>query len=251
MWLINTATYELHEFVGDDIPTYVILSHCRDALPDEVSFEQYRKGLNVKSTGHEKIPGFCREAARHNIRWGWVDTCCIDKRSSAELSEAINSMYDWYSNAATCFVYLSDVPKERDWRKSRWWKRGWTLQELIAPKKVEFYDQTWRNFGIRDRMSAGIAKISGIPGLILKLQSTLASWNVAQKMSWVVGRQTTRIEDRAYSLLGIFQLNMPLLYGEGAAAFQRHCEHIQQCSCVTRHQRDCAISSNVSRHVLE
>jgi hypothetical protein len=156
----------------------------------------------------------------------WLDSCCIDKTSSAELSEAINSMYRWYQNAQVCYAYLEDVPAEDSslwsedsaFRKSKWFTRGWTLQELLAPEIVVFYDHDWNEIGTRTELGSLIALITGID-----TESLYRPLNacIAQKMSWVSERETLREEDMAYCLLGLFDVNMPLLYGEGKKAFVR------------------------------
>jgi hypothetical protein len=148
----------------------------------------------------------------------WIDSCCIDKSSSAELSEAINSMYKWYTNAQVCYVYLCDVDAHEDvksaLRLSQWFTRGWTLQEILAPRIVEFYDRNWIEIGTKQSMSGSIAKITGIDSD--HLFRGIRKICIAQKMSWVARRKTTRAEDLAYCLMGLFNVNMPLLYGEGA-----------------------------------
>ncbi|KAI6002305.1 hypothetical protein F5J12DRAFT_906395 [Pisolithus orientalis] len=139
---------------------------------------------------------------RDGYTWLWIDTCCIDKRSSAELSEAINSMYRWYRNSQMCYVYLND-----------WFSRGWTLQELVAPKEAEFFNKSWVSIGIKQDLTSLLEDITRIPEKSVRA--------VAHIMSWAADRKTTRVEDRAYSLLGLFGVNMPMLYGEGSKAFQR------------------------------
>lgn len=154
----------------------------------------------------------------------WIDSCCIDKASSAELSEAINSMFDWYRRAEVCYAYLTDVnlvstyhsTKEKSFRNSAWFTRGWTLQELLAPQWVEFYDVNWKEIGTKSSLAPLITSITGIAHLF---KFTDAS--IAQKMSWASKRQTTRIEDQSYCLLGLFGVHMPPLYGEGKNAFHR------------------------------
>lgn len=177
------------------------------------------------------------------IQWAWVDTCCIDKTSSSELSESINSMYEWYRKSAICYAYLSDVPEGDDiaangsaFRKSRWFTRGWTLQELIAPRTVKFFNKQWNNIGSKLCQYSTVAQITSIPEQILStisdLHYKLCNFSVAQKMSWASSRHTTRKEDIAYCLLGLFDINMPLLYGEGNKAFFRLQEEIM------KHSRD-------------
>lgn len=175
----------------------------------------------------------------------WIDTCCIDKRSSSELLEAISSMWDWYHKATICFAYLSDVPDGDDCMKedsafsrSRWFTRGWTLQELIAPPVVRFYNASWRLIGKKSeldddhRFTAKISRITGISWDVLKYVSVAKRCSVAEKMSWAAERETTRPEDIAYSLLGIFGLNgaMTAIYGEGSRAFRRLQEEIMNTS---------------------
>ncbi|KAF2162650.1 hypothetical protein M409DRAFT_68951 [Zasmidium cellare ATCC 36951] len=219
MWLINTSTHRLTEVFGQ-VPRFAILSHRWYPHEQEVSFKEYRKSLKMHSLGHQKISQFCALAQRNGFEWAWVDTCCVDKRSSAELSEAINRMYSWYEQAEVCYAFLGDV-QSIDWKKSDWWHRGWTLQELIAPQRVFFFDRDCQEISNKKSMADGIENISGIPVAILRHEKPLTAWTVAQKMAWAARRSTTRIEDRAYSLLGLFKINMPLLYGEGRNAFQR------------------------------
>jgi hypothetical protein len=177
----------------------------------------------------------------------WIDTCCIDKTSSAELSEAINSMFKWYGDAEICYAYLSDVPGNGDidqqWKEfanSRWFNRGWTLQELISPTIVIFFAQDWTVIGSRSSLLITIAQTTGIDrdlfsdGFLSASRTPnhnrLSQYSIAQKMSWASKRQTTRVEDEAYCLLGIFGVNMPLLYGEGKMAFIRLQEEIMKRS---------------------
>lgn len=156
-------------------------------------------------------------------------SCCIDKTSSAELTEAINSMFRWYKKSEVCYVYLSDVSScdyiLEQFKKARWFQRGWTLQELIAPDNVIFYSKEWHQFGTKAGLSAFISDITNIGPLFLDSEN-LASASIAQKMSWASKRETSRPEDIAYCLLGIFDVNMPLIYGEGTKAFLRLQEEI-------------------------
>ena len=153
--------------------------------------------------------------------------CCIDKTSSAELSEAINSMFRWYQNAAVCYAFLSDVPSCLDssamklnLAKSRWFTRGWTLQELIAPANLIFFSMDWNPLGTKSQIHNILSSITGIEKKFLNSEN-LELASIAKKMSWAASRKTSRIEDIAYSLLGIFDINMPLIYGEGKRAFKR------------------------------
>lgn len=161
-----------------------------------------------------------------------MDTCCIDN-SSAELSEAINSMFRWYANAHICYSYLPDVTFnrngqwEREFTASSWFTRSWTLQEMFAPKLLVFYNRTWSKIGPRSALSEETAEASGIHlSALASGKIDLSEWLVAQRISWASTRTATRVEDVAYSLLGIFDVNMPLLYGEGQKAFRRLQEEI-------------------------
>lgn len=181
----------------------------------------------------DKIKGFCKVARKAGFRLAWNDACCIDKTSSAELSEAINSMYDWYRLSDMCYVYLADVP-DGDVRyqhgklfwQSSWHKRGWTLQELIAPERIFFLTETWSILGTKMSLVHTLVSITGIDFDILMGRATLDSVSVARRMSWAAKRETTRVEDRAYSLLGIFGLHMSPIYGENKNAFLRLQEEI-------------------------
>lgn len=218
MWLLNCDTYQLESFEGESHPPYGILSHRWENK--EVSFQDVRVGRQADLEGWQKIRSCCEQAKRDQLDYIWADTCCIDKRSSAELSEAINSMYKWYKEAAICYAYLADVVSEAKLTESIWFTRGWTLQELLAPKDLVFYSCDWRSLGTKIEHRRAIEERTGI--------STRALYNfepkdyfIAQKMSWAAGRKTSRVEDRTYSLLGLFDVNMPLLYGEGNKAFER------------------------------
>lgn len=228
MWLLNTQTFKLEEFY-DDLLSYAILSH-RWQKDEEVSFGGSEEPHPYSNrTGYKKIKDFCAEAHRRRLAYVWVDTCCINKKSSAELSEAINSMYTYYNRAKICYVYLYDVVLMRDFSQSLWFTRGWTLQELLAPPKLHFFNHLWKPIGSRRRLAQKIGRTTGIPVSALQ-HLDLAGYCVAEKFSWSAKRQTTREEDRAYCLLGLFQINMPLLYGEGTRAFQRLQEEIMKVS---------------------
>jgi hypothetical protein len=269
MHLLNTRTRKLEYFVGTQMPNYAILSHTWGS--DEVSMHDliHDSAANLKK-GYVKINHMCEQALIDGLEYAWVDTCCIDKTSSAELSEAINSMYNWYARAVICYVYVSDVgfddmatsrkprvigeikdgeasvcteidiklstAQQVMFSQSRWFTRGWTLQELIAPPSLVFFDRNWTCLGRRSgRLLWVIAKKTGIHVRVLKdgrwmddwwfhLQSRrecLSHFTIAQKMSWASHRTTTRMEDEAYCLLGLFDINMPLLYGEEERAFYR------------------------------
>jgi len=216
------------DFVDEDeVPPYAILSHTW-VEGKEVTFEDLINDAGKNKLGYEKIR-FCGERARQDgLEYFWVDTCCIDKSNSVELQEALNSMFRWYQKAAKCYVYLSDVstakrkvcdqPSEFPWettfRASRWFSRGWTLQELLAPRSVEFFSQECKWLGNKRTLERQIFEITGIPNEALR-GTRLSQFGVDERMSWTKHRQTTRREDKAYSLLGIFDVFMPLIYGEG------------------------------------
>lgn len=235
MWLINNRTKELQFIQNPDEESYAILSHTWGN--DEFSFQQYQQGIPAGYTGPglQKIFKTCELALMRGLPYSWVDTCCIDKLSSAELSEAINSMFKWYQDAAVCFVYLSDVRAEEGFGQAfaacRWLKRGWTLQELIAPRHVEFYDAAWNKRSSKAESRDFLSDCTGIDCDVLEDSANLSRIPVARRMSWASMRKTTRIEDAAYCLMGIFDIHMPMIYGEGKKAFMRLQEEITKQSC--------------------
>lgn len=283
MRLLDARTAELHEFFDPTIPLYAILSHRWGE--DEVTYQDiatphsYR--VNAKA-GWRKIVHTCQQALADGLDYVWIDTCCINKADSVELSEAINSMFQWYKDSVVCYTHLDtvrldrDVPggnpkyhktiecalgsvtkgkrvryvaedrklteqNMRDIINSPWFFRGWTLQELIAPEILVFFDSTWRRIGQRDSPLAEILAKStridldvlswqrgSIPGsrYFRRQRTPLTRVCAARKMSWAAKRQTKKLEDKAYCLLGIFGISMPLLYGEGERAFRRIQEEI-------------------------
>ncbi|KAI9769750.1 MAG: hypothetical protein M1839_003596 [Geoglossum umbratile] len=231
------------DLVGDDtIPLYAILSHTWGAESEEVTFEDLTNGTGKDKPGYKKI-WFCGEQARQDgLQYFWVDTCCINKANYTELSQAINSMFRWYRNATRCYVYLSDVssptfetnekfnsqPWESDFQKSRWFERGWTLQELLAPSSVEFFSQEHKRLGDKRSLKQQVYEITGIPDSVLQ-GASLSRFSVDERLSWTKSRQTKLEEDKVYSLLGIFDVHIPLIYGEGReSAFKRLQEEIDK-----------------------
>ncbi|KAM0463710.1 hypothetical protein ACHAO4_000431 [Trichoderma viride] len=182
-----------------------------------------------KVEAYKKIRNCCARAKSDSFKYAWIDSCCIDKTSSAELSEAINSMYLWYYQSTKCYAYLSDVQSISTFKKSEWFMRGWTLQELLAPSEIYFVNKDWKDLGTKTSLRQAISDQTQIPVNILA-GTDLETASIAQRMSWASNRRTTRIEDRAYSLMGIFGINMPLLYGEGERAFIRLQEEIMKIS---------------------
>jgi hypothetical protein len=208
----------------DIIPPYAILSHTwSENAAEEVTFEDMKKGTGKGKAGYHKIEFCAEQAERDGLQYFWVDTCCTDKSTSHELQASINSMFRWYRDAARCYVYLSDVSRADDqsdlsWKlafeKSRWFTRGWTLQELLAPASVEFFSQERTRLGDKGSLEKQIHEQTGIP--ILALQGThLSEFTVDERFLWAETRHTTLAEDGAYCLQGIFGVLMPLLYGEG------------------------------------
>jgi hypothetical protein len=307
MRLLNVQSMKLVNFTGA-VPKYAILSHTW--TNDELTLQEML-GLTAeikKKSGYDKIVQCSRICCERKMTYVWIDTICIDKSSSAELSEGINSMWRWYREAAVCYVYLEDfhapsrvcrydlpkhnqvtenqrlLPQEvfsfglelnddlseenedliafdnaldsfapsrtvkhaptrdglstrlslkRQWRKSlgesRWFSRGWTLQELIAPHNMIFFTKEWEEFDTKARLISDLSKITQISEVVLQT-GRLETVSIAQRLSWAAKRETTRIEDMAYCLLGILDVNMPLLYGEGVKAFQRLQEEVIKAS---------------------
>ena len=217
------------EFTDRDVPAYAILSHTWLANNnEEVSFQDVEAGTGKSKAGWGKIQFCADKAVADGLRYFWVDTCCIDKKNSTELSKAINSMFRWYQKAARCYVYLIDVSAhdgkelpqqyvfhwEATFRKSRWFMRGWTLQELLAPTSVDFFSLEGERLGSKLLLEVIIHDITGIPRAALR-GKPLDGFGRDERMSWASHRQTKEEEDQVYSLLGIFDVSMPLIYGEG------------------------------------
>ncbi|OHW96933.1 HET domain containing protein [Colletotrichum incanum] len=226
MRLLNAETLQLQEFYDHNVPDYAILSHTWEE--EEATLQDLTNPASATKKGFSKIRACCAQAITDGYKWIWVDTCCIDKTSSAELSEAINSMFRWYQQSSVCYAYLNDLPSQspgdldtRRFMSSKWFTRGWTLQELIAPGLVEFYDQNWNEIGTKLSLGNLIHRTTGIRHDILSGHLSLDSTSVAERMSWASTRKTSRLEDIAYCLLGLFDIHMPLLYGEGTRAFNR------------------------------
>ena len=234
MWLLNCRTKALVEFDNEDTkPPYAILSHTW-IKNEEITYQDIQSGNPRQISGWEKVKACCKRAIEDGFDYCWVDTCCINKTSSAELSEAINSMFQWYADAEVCYAFLTDVDSMVDtdeFESSRWFSRGWTLQELLAPRKVIFFSREWKPIGTRETLKARISRTTKIHEDALTGDvSEIRKFSVAQRMSWASPRTTTRSEDVAYCVLGLFNVNMPLLYGEGKKAFIRLQEEIMKDS---------------------
>ncbi|KAG5656891.1 hypothetical protein KAF25_011060 [Fusarium avenaceum] len=252
MRLLSTKKLQFKEFPDDETPKYAILSHRWEK--EELSYQDIQNeitsrdthgpsggSLRNKRTNH-KIHEFRLMALQNGYEWVWIDTCCIDKSSSAELQESINSMYKWYMESDVCYAYLSDVststenarhkrstsskPWIKSFQDSGWFTRGWTLQEMLAPGNLVFFDKNWDRCGNRVELRDAIQVATGINATILTKASFkdiayLRPIRSGKIFSWAANRRTSRHEDRAYSLLGIFNINMPMLYGETDRAFYR------------------------------
>lgn len=240
MRLLHIETLRLHTFYGNDIPPYAILSHTWLRDEEEVTFDDIQSiqadgaialdmaaagqhHLWTRKLGFKKMEYLCNQADTDGYQYVWIDTCCIQQSNSTELSEAINSMFNWYFNAAKCYAYLMDIDLASDasFLTSRWWTRAWTLQELLASRHLEFYDVKWQYSGSKSSQAAAISKRTGIDEETLQAPRKMFYKSIAQRMSWAAGRRAKRIEDRAYSLLGIFEISMSMQYGEGTGAFMR------------------------------
>jgi len=248
MRLIDTQTLALEEFSGVQTPKYAILSHTWGN--EELSLQEWLRPsrATIEKQGYNKILSACAVALAGGFAYLWVDTNCIDKTSSAELSEAINSMFSWYRNAEICYAYLADVsaqgptsgarvgrgtagaptrPWMDDFRASRWFTRGWTLQELVAPRNLLFHDKDWSYLGNKVKLASEVSGVTGIAPEHLvwpdgaDCPPPWAHTSLAERMSWLSRRETGRVEDMAYCMLGIFGINMSLLYGEGWNAYFR------------------------------
>lgn len=217
---------------GDAIPPYAILSHTwQEGM--EVTYDEMIKGSNKDKAGYNKIRLCAQQAKRNGLEYFWVDTCCINKTDQVELREAISLMFRWYQNATRCYAFLSDVPYgkvdtglvECPWttafRESRWFKRGWTLQELLAPGSVEFFSKEWRRLGDKTSLQTHICKATRIPDAALR-GAPLSQFSINERMKWSEHRETKVPEDRAYCLIGILGVQMTPFYGEGVGgAFTR------------------------------
>ena len=227
--------FSLVEFIGENVPPYSILSHTWSQNGSEVTYRDFVDGTGKNKVGYDKIRSCGIQTAKKGLQYFWVDTCCIDKTSSAELSEAINSMFRWYQEAKICFAYLEDVPSDllisKWWTADiRWFSRGWTLQELLAPRQLEFFAADWTFLGTKSDHCGVLSQMTMIHKEALDGRA-LERFSIAQRMSWASSRTTTRPEDLAYCLLGLFDVNLPLLYGEGGErAFLRLQEELMRGS---------------------
>ncbi|KAK7999489.1 heterokaryon incompatibility protein-domain-containing protein [Apiospora arundinis] len=246
------------------LPQYAILSHTWISPKDEITYQDFKQRKSdiendiFKQKGWAKLRKYCDRAARDGWEWAWMDTCCIDKTNPADTQEAINAMFRWYQRAGICYAYLDDVDINSDTSypvpegcdlddiaghdnvadprsdshkalresliNSKWFTRGWTLQELLAPPYLVFVDRAWRRIGTRESWSDEIREASRIEARHLThfIPTDFSSCSIAMRFSWASGRHTTVEEDETYSLLGLFGISLPLIYGEGRwRAFNR------------------------------
>lgn len=216
----SSGSFSLVSFQGKELPPYAILSHTWGADDEEVTYEDLGNSTGQDKGGYKKLD-FCKsQAAKDDLHYFWIDTCCIEKSSSAELSEAINSMFKWYRQASKCYVYLSDVSTSDSaqgsiaFSRSRWFTRAWTMQELLAPQCVQFFSKEGDLIGEKHTRAEEVSEITNIPIEALQ-EPNLSRFTVEQRMRWAEKREATREEDRVYSLLGICNIYMPPIYGEG------------------------------------
>jgi hypothetical protein len=228
----SVGQLSLKEF-HQEIPEYAILSHTWGV--EEVTFEDLQNGTGTKKAGYKKIR-FCGEqASRDSLKYFWVDTCCINKTNYTELQYTINSMFRWYRNATRCYVYMSDVTNplldtnfnfypeswDSEFFKSKWFTRGWTLQELLAPRSVEFFCREGSRLGDKSSLKDQIHAITGIPAPALQ-EAPLFRFSAEERISWMDRRQTTFEVDRVYSILGILDVKTPLFKDtDVTTAFER------------------------------
>jgi len=231
MRLLNVNTLEFGEFGEDERPRYAIASHRWEK--EEATFKEVQRRLHTSKKGYKKIEAFAKYVSEsvHSVEWLWIDTCCINKDSAAELSEAINLMFKWYRNAELCLAYLADVDTIDDttrFKQSEWFKRGWTLQELLAPRTVVFLTKSWKVIGNKGASSHGyngtligpgletdISVATGLPKQILHEYESSLSLPPSERLKWMEGRRTSREEDMSYALCGIFSVSLGANYGEG------------------------------------
>ena len=234
-------------FADGSIPAYAILSHTwAETAQDEVSFHDIEAKTGKSKAAWKKLELCADQAAKDGLQYFWIDSCCIDRKNAVELSEAINSMFKWYKTATRCYVYLSDVhiPKdghgneriswEPSFKKSRWMTRGWTLQELLGPSDITFFSAECAVLGSKLRLETLIHEATGIAKDALRGEP-LSRFSVKERRSWAQNRTTTLAEDESYSLLGIFDVSMPPIYGEGKdRAFRRLEDEIHKSSTGNR-----------------
>lgn len=233
MKLVNTKTIRVESFRDNNVPDYAILSHRWGNR--EITYAEIQKGApNLQHTdGYKKIYNCCKLAADVGLDYVWIDTCCIVKKDNAqpgedpELSKELASMFRYYRNSQVSYTYLADVSVDEDptvpksaFRNSKWFTRGWTLQELVAPLYITFFDKNWNEIGTKSSLQRVIAEITGIPSTVL-LTNSSSQISVAERRKWFGKRETSVVEDRAYSLMGLLGVNISVKYGEREVAMER------------------------------
>ncbi|KAI5986761.1 hypothetical protein F5J12DRAFT_868177 [Pisolithus orientalis] len=219
MYLLNARTQKLEHFL--DLPPYAILSHAWQSGEAHRFHEIGTPGVCQKP-GYDKVQGCCTLALQHGLDYVWIDTCCADANSITAFDEALNSSYAWFNQAAVCFVYLHDVesrerPEQESstFRRSKWFSRAWTLQELLAPGNVFFFAKDWKEIGTKAGLASVISSVTGIHTDALMHPERVPHFSVATRMSWAKGRKSSKPEDRVYALMGLFGVNLPIVYGQG------------------------------------
>lgn len=241
MKLLHTGSLNLHEFPEDNPPRYGTLSYTWGPPADELSHRDVKDGADLcvrTSPSAHRVKLASQRAREMGYDYIWIDTLCIDQTSSAEVSEGVNASYRWISKADCCLVHLSDLPAssspdtscidEEELRRCRWFRRGWTLQELVAPRQLVLYDCDWNRRGDKktETVRQLLARVSGVEEAVLEDPACVRGISLGRRMAWAAGRLTSRPEDRAYSLLGLCGVNMPIIYGEGDRAFFRLQEEV-------------------------
>ncbi|KAK7443540.1 hypothetical protein VKT23_015713 [Stygiomarasmius scandens] len=215
--LIDVYTTKLIEFTKNDtIPPYAVLSH-RWKLGEEVMYEEllYPRDETKAKLGYRKIMAACQKARDGGVHYIWVDTCCIKQGDDADIKANITSMYAYYQNAAVCYAYLADLPQARkSLDSSEWFTRGWTLQELLAPPTVIFFDKNWSRIGSRHELRYVIYIATTIPVNVLSSEKPVRDVSVVDRMTWALGRETTKPQDRAYCLQGLLGITVEPNYDE-------------------------------------
>ena len=201
---------------------YAILSHCWGSDEPLLRGVQGQVIYDMEPTdGILKLQSFCTAAFERHYMWAWSDTCCIDKESSAELQESIGSMFEWYRRSGLTIVYLADISDDGALSSSGWFKRGWILQELLAPRFMLIFTQEWLLYG--GRVSSNHKEdpliLTELEGATKIPQRYLTHFHpgtddARSRLEWASARLTTRAEDMAYSLFGVFNLHLPVMYGE-------------------------------------
>lgn len=228
--------YKLESFRRSDAPSYAVLSRTWSEDPsDEISFQDIQIGNITNRKAFFKLHFCGTQALQDGLVYFWIDTCCIDKSNEIEEKSTVSLMWQIYEAAAICYTLLSDVSADTTtdglrsggWEEtmctSRWFTRGWTLQELLAPQVVEFYSLEGLNLGDKSTLKEHIHRVTGISLGALEGQE-LGNFTVEERLSWADRRKTTRGEDWSYSLFGIFGVSMEIKYGEGKAKARERLE---------------------------